>query len=76
MLLVVTAIVDAVKQFWADVIQIFGQCHLDEVAAGFGLPVLARLPIDPRVAECYDAGLMETVDTTAISSVVDAIEGK
>ncbi len=55
-------------------IQVFGKSHLDEVAAGFGLPVLARLPIDPMVAECYDNGLMETVDTTAIAGVVDAVE--
>ena len=55
-------------------IQVFGKSHLDDVAAEFGLPILARLPIDPKVAECYDAGLMETVDTTALSAVADAAE--
>ncbi len=57
-------------------IQVFGKSHLDEVAQGFGLPVLARLPIDPKVAECYDSGLMETVDTTAIDGVVAAVEAE
>ena len=38
-----------------------------------GIPVLAHLPIDPHVAECYDSGLMETVDTEAISGVLDAV---
>ena len=55
-------------------INVFGHSHLDEVAAKFNLPILARLPIDPKVAESYDGGLMETVDTTAVSGVIEAIE--
>jgi Mrp family chromosome partitioning ATPase len=54
-------------------IQVFGQSHLDEVAKEFDLPVLARLPIDPKVAEAYDNGLMETVDTQAVAKVADCI---
>ena len=55
-------------------ISVFGQSHLDEVAAGFGLPVLAQLPIDPKVAECFDSGDMESVDTSKVESVIAAIE--
>lgn len=55
-------------------INVFGKSHVDEVAAQFQLPVLARLPIDPGVAEVYDAGLMETVSTDNLSGVVEAIE--
>ena len=55
-------------------IQVFGKSHLDEIAAEFGLPVLARLPIDPKVAEAYDSGLMETVDTEKVNGVIEAIE--
>ena len=55
-------------------IEVFGKSRLDEVAAEFNLPVLARLPIDPKVAECYDSGLMETVDTTLLNAVVEAVE--
>ena len=55
-------------------ISVFGKSHLDEVAAQFGLPVLARLPIDPAVAEAFDSGLMETVPTDALADVVEAIE--
>jgi len=55
-------------------IEVFGKSHLDDVAAKFELPVLARLPIDPKVAEAFDAGLMETVDTVALSSAVEAIK--
>ena len=55
-------------------ISVFGKSHLDEVAAEHGLPVLARLPIDPAVAEAYDNGLMETVNTDALADVVEAVK--
>ena len=55
-------------------LEVFGKSHLDEVAAEFNLPILARLPIDPKVAEAFDAGLMETVDTESLGGVISAIE--
>ena len=55
-------------------IKVFGEGHLDEVAQNLGLPVLARLPIDPKVAEAYDNGLMETIDTYPVNPVIEAIE--
>ena len=55
-------------------IEVFGKSHLDEIAAEFGLPVLARLPIDPKVAECYDSGLMETVATERVADVLEAVK--
>lgn len=55
-------------------IDVFGKSHLDEIAAKFDLPVLARLPIDPAVAEAYDNGLMETVNTDAVNGVIEAVK--
>ena len=55
-------------------IKVFGEGHLDEVAQNLGLPVLARLPIDPKVAEAYDNGLMEIIDTDPVNPVIEAIE--
>ena len=55
-------------------IEVFGKSKLDEVAASFDLPVLARLPINPKVAECFDNGLMETVDTELLAAAVAAVE--
>jgi Mrp family chromosome partitioning ATPase len=55
-------------------IEVFGKSHLDEVAKKFELPILARLPIDPAVAEAYDNGLMETVNTDALAAVLEAIQ--
>ena len=54
-------------------IEVFGKSHLDKVAEDFGLPVLARLPIDPAIAESYDNGLMETVNTDALAGAIQAI---
>ena len=55
-------------------IEVFGKSRLDEVAEAFNLPVLARLPIDPKIAESYDSGLMETVNTDAVNPVLEVIE--
>ena len=54
-------------------IEVFGKSHLDEIAASFDLPVLARLPIDPAMAFAYDSGLMETVNTDALDGVVKVL---
>ena len=55
-------------------IEVFGKSKLGEVAESFELPVLAKLPIDPHVAESYDNGLMETVNTDALAKVIEAVE--
>ncbi len=55
-------------------INVFGKSKLDAVAGEFGLPVLARLPIDPKVAESYDNGQMESVNTDTMQAVLDAVE--
>ena len=54
-------------------IEVFGKSHLDEVAKSFDLPVLAKLPIDPKVAEAFDNGLMETIPTDKLSVVVEKV---
>ena len=55
-------------------ISVFGKSHIDEIASQFQLPVLAKLPIDPTVAEHFDNGMMEAVNTDAVSGVIDAIK--
>ena len=55
-------------------INVFGESKLDEIAEAFNLPVLARLPIDPKVAESYDSGKMEDVDTSKLEKVLEAVE--
>ena len=55
-------------------ISVFGKSHLDAIAAENNLPILARLPIDPAVAEAYDNGQMETINTDALAAAIEAIK--
>ena len=55
-------------------INVFGKSHLDAIAQEHGLPILARLPIDPKVAEAYDNGQMETVNTDALAEAIEAVK--
>ena len=52
----------------------FGKSKLNELALQYSLPVLARLPIDPAVAEAFDNGQMETVNTDVLSEAVEAVK--
>ena len=47
-------------------IEVFGKSHIGQIAMEHHIPVLANLPIDPKVAEAVDAGLAERLDTTAL----------
>lgn len=42
-------------------IKIFGESHIDEIAAEYDLDVLAKIPIDPAVASLCDAGNIEDI---------------
>ena len=40
-------------------IHVFGESHLEEIAARSGLAVLGRLPMDPALARVADQGVVE-----------------
>ena len=40
-------------------IEVFGKSKLDEVASSYEIPVLAKLPLDPKLAAAVDAGCIE-----------------
>lgn len=52
---------------------LFGQSHLEQIAQEYHLPVLARLPIDPSVAQKCDNGGAEELDTTELEAAIAAI---
>ena len=54
---------------------IFGESHLDEVAAQLETPVLARLPIDPKLAAAFDAGRLEQVEHNYLEEVASRLDG-
>ena len=55
---------------------IFGESHIETIAAKHGIPNTAKLPIDPAIAAACDAGKIEDVQGDWLSSLADAIEGK
>ena len=55
-------------------INVFGDSHVDEVAAKHHLPVLAKCPIDPKLAELSDAGMIETYGGEFLEGAADACE--
>jgi len=56
--------------------EIFGPSHAHEVAEQAGAPLLARLPIDPLIAQRCDAGEIEMVTLTEMNTCVKALEIK
>lgn len=55
-------------------IAVFGESHVDDIASKHGLPVLARLPIDQKLAELCDRGEVERYQSDAIGDTLAAIE--
>ena len=55
---------------------VFGESHIDEVAAHYELPVLAKLPIDPKLAAAVDAGKIEDAKLPdELSGALKTVEG-
>ncbi len=54
-------------------IKIFGESHIDELAKEYGVPVLAKLPIDPETAKACDEGKIESVSGEYLKGAADLI---
>ncbi len=54
-------------------IEIFGRSKVDEIAKEFNIPAVAKLPIDPSLAEKADAGMIYTYETDAFNAIIDEI---
>ncbi|SBW10578.1 Protein mrp homolog [uncultured delta proteobacterium] len=53
--------------------KIFGESHIDTIAKNYGLPILAKLPIEPALAEACDAGQIESVNGDWMDTTVDML---
>ena len=53
---------------------IFGESHIEKVAADLGLKVLARLPIDPGVAAACDSGTIEDYQPNYLAEVAAQLD--
>ncbi len=54
-------------------IPIFGESHIDEIAADLGLEVLGKMPLDPACAQIADDGLFDKADNLYLDKAVDVI---
>ena len=54
--------------------EIFGKSKLDEVAKKYDIDTLAKLPINPEVAEKIDSGLAEDISMPELSPIIEKIE--
>ena len=53
---------------------IYGESHLEEIAAKHGIKNIARLPIDPELAKVSDSGLIELFEGEWLDELSDTIE--
>ena len=55
-------------------IYLFGEGKSEEAAKRHGLPLLAQMPIDPKLAALVDAGKIEEFEGTWLNAAADALE--
>lgn len=55
-------------------ISVFGESHIDEIAEEFGIPVLAKLPIEPKIAQHVDSGTIEYLDESWMDAAAEKVQ--
>ena len=55
-------------------LELFGESHVAETAAAFGVPVLAHMPLDPALARQADLGVIESFEGDWLDGAADAVE--
>ena len=51
--------------------KIFGESHVEEVAFRYGIPAVAKLPINPKIAAACDRGVIELFEGNWLDTMVD-----
>lgn len=55
-------------------IKVYGESHISEVAGQYNVDVLARIPIDPKIASAVDSGSIEDLDIQWLDELVKRVE--
>lgn len=53
---------------------VFGESHIDEVAAKYGIKNIAKMPINPKLSAGCDKGLIELYDGEWLDGMTDMLE--
>ena len=56
-------------------INLFGESHIDEIAKEYDLPILGKMPLDPKNAALADAGKIYENDNTYLNPAVEVLKG-
>ncbi|MCC8016496.1 MAG: Mrp/NBP35 family ATP-binding protein [Clostridiales bacterium] len=54
--------------------EIFGKSQIDETAAQLGVPVLAKLPVNPKINRLVDSGKIYKAECPELDDFVDALK--
>ena len=54
-------------------LKVFGESHIDEIAAELKVPVLGKMPIDVKLAELADSGLFSKIENEYITAAADVM---
>ena len=57
-----------------DIINIFGKSKIDETAAELGVPVLAKLPINPEINALVDEGRISEIEANELDDFVELLK--
>ena len=55
-------------------IEVFGPSKAKSLAAEYGIPAIARMPLDPQISKLADAGRIEDYDGAALGEIFAQIE--
>ncbi len=54
-------------------IKVFGESHIEEIAEKFGYDLLARIPMDPKLAALVDRGMIELMENNYLDEAVQKL---
>ena len=57
-------------------IKVFGDSHIEEVAAKFGYDLLARIPMDPKLSALVDRGMIELMENDYMDNAAKTVMEK
>ncbi len=55
-------------------IEVFGRSKVEDIAKEYAIPAIARIPLDPKIAELADEGRIEDYETAALADIFKQIE--
>ncbi len=55
-------------------IEVFGVSKADSIASEYGIPSVAKMPLDPMITQLADGGRIEDYDGQALSAIFEEIE--